>query len=246
VARTVRDIDIPYVVLELNPVTVRQCRAAGVPIHFGDCSRPVVLEHMGIHTANTRVMDISDPATTRRAVQVARSLNPKLHIIVRTRYLTDVEDLRRLGADEIIPEELETSVEIFARVLARYGVPRNLILDVVDRLRRDHYGVLRDLGHSPTKVELPMDVLDQLEVELCLLKPDSPAVGKSLAETRLRAETGATVIGVRRGRETLANPGPDFSFQGDDTVILLGDRPQLDRALMALDPSLHKSPVIPN
>jgi CPA2 family monovalent cation:H+ antiporter-2 len=155
--------------------------------------------------------------------------------------LNDVDDLRRLGADEIIPEELETSIEIFARVLDRYGVPRNLILDLVDRLRRDHYGILRDLGHSPTKVELPLDVFSQLDVELCSLREGTPAVGQSLAEINLRAKTGATVIGVRRGKEMLANPGPDFRFTVGDIVILLGDRPQLDRAIFALDPSLDDS-----
>lgn len=241
VARTLRDVDIPYVVLEMNPVTVRQQRAAGEPIHFGDCSREAVLRHVGIEAASTLVLAISDPATTQRAVQVARRLNSTLHIIVRTRYLADVDELRRLGANEIIPEELETSIEIFARVLDRYSVPRNLILDLVDRLRRDHYGILRDLGHSPTKVELPLDVISQLDVELCSLRQESPAVGRSLAEINLRAETGAMVIGVRRGKEMLANPGPDFRFAAGDIAFLLGDRPQLDRALCALDPTLENS-----
>ncbi|HEX5104723.1 MAG TPA: TrkA C-terminal domain-containing protein, partial [Pirellulaceae bacterium] len=161
--------------------------------------------------------------------------------IVRTRYLTDVDNLRRLGADEIIPEELETSIEIFARVLDRYGVPRNLILDLVDRLRRDHYGILRDLGHSPTKMELPLDVISKLDIELCALRSEAPAIGKSLAELNLRAQTGATVIGVRRGKEILANPGPDFHFAAGDIALILGDRPQLDRALCALDPTLEDS-----
>jgi CPA2 family monovalent cation:H+ antiporter-2 len=238
VARTLRDVDVPYVVLEMNPVTVREQRAAGEPIYFGDCSRAIVLQHMGVHSANAMVLAISDPATTRRAVQAAHALNPDLYLIVRTRYLSDIEDLRRLGANEIIPEEFETSVEIFARVLTRYGVPRNLILDLIDRLRRDHYDVMRNLGHSPTKMELPSDALSELDVELCSLRPDSPAVGRSLAEIDLRAQTGATVIGVRRGREVLVNPGPDFQFHNEDIAILLGDRPQLDRALLVLDPSL--------
>jgi CPA2 family monovalent cation:H+ antiporter-2 len=241
VARTLRDVDISYAVLEMNPVTVRHERSAGEPIYFGDCSREAVLRHVGIEAANTLVVAISDPATTQRAVQLARHLNPGLHIIVRTRYLTDVDLLRRLGANEIIPEELETSIEIFARVLDRYSVPRNLILDLVDRLRRDHYGILRDLAHSPTKVELPLDVISRLDVELCSLRHESPAVGRSLAEINLRADTGATVIGVRRGKEMLANPGPDFRFAANDIALLLGDRPQLDRALCTLDPSLENS-----
>jgi CPA2 family monovalent cation:H+ antiporter-2 len=171
-------------------------------------------------------------------VLVARQLNPQIHIVVRTRYLAEVDDLRRLGANEIIPEEFETSIEIFARVLSRYGVPRNMILDLVDRLRRGHYGVMRDQGHSPTQVELPWEVLSQLDVEMCALKGGGPAVGRSLAEINLRAETGVTVIGVRRNSEMTANPSPDYRFEAGDILILLGDRLQLDRAILTLDPTL--------
>jgi CPA2 family monovalent cation:H+ antiporter-2 len=66
------------------------------------------------------VVAISDPASTRRIVQVARRGNPRLHILVRTRYAAEVEDLLKLGANEVIPEEFETSIEIFAKVLHHY------------------------------------------------------------------------------------------------------------------------------
>ncbi|HTN76795.1 MAG TPA: cation:proton antiporter [Pirellulaceae bacterium] len=238
VARILTDINIPFVVLEMNPVTVREQRRQGLPIFFGDCSRVAVLEHAGVHQASALMVAISDPATTRRAVQTARSLNENLHILARTRYLLDVDDLRRLGADEIVPEELETSIEIFARLLEHYHVPRNLIWDYVDRLRSDHYGALRDERRAPQRVQLPTEVLSQIDFELCLIRPDSPVVTRTLAEINLRAQTGATLIAVRRGVEMLTNPGPDFAFHEQDIAIILGDRPQLDSALLVLDPTL--------
>jgi CPA2 family monovalent cation:H+ antiporter-2 len=233
-----RDVEIGFVVLEMNPVTVREQRNLGLKIYFGDCSRVAVLEHAGIGQARALVLAISDPATTRRAVQTARLLNPKIHILVRTRYLLDVDDLRKLGADEIVPEELETSIEIFSRLLEHYGVPRNLIWQHVERLRSDHYEALRDDRHAMLRVELPKEVLSQLDVELCALRADSPAVGKTLAEVNLRAHTGATLIAVRRGGEMLTNPGPELQFAEGDIAILLGERAQLDRALLALDPTM--------
>jgi CPA2 family monovalent cation:H+ antiporter-2 len=121
-------VDIAYVVLDLNPETVRKMRKRGEPLYYGDATRPAVLEHLGIRQARLLVVAISDPASTRRTVQMARQINPALHIIVRTRYLAEVTELRKLGADVIIPEEFETSVEIFAQVLRAYEVPRNLIL----------------------------------------------------------------------------------------------------------------------
>jgi CPA2 family monovalent cation:H+ antiporter-2 len=238
VAHTLSKVGIPFVVLEMNPVTVREERKRGVPILFGDCSREAVLEHAGIEHAKSLVLAISDPATTRRAVQAARSMSAHLHILVRTRYISDVDDLRKLGANEIVPEELETSIEIFARLLEHYDVPRNLVWDLVDQLRRDHYEVLRDHRHSLSRVQLPPEVLSQLDVELVALRSESPAIGLRLADVNLRATTGATVIAVRRGADMLTNPGPDLIFQERDVAILLGDRSQLDKAILSLDPTL--------
>src|SRR5213596_3175817 len=89
------------------------------------------------------VIAISDPAATRRMVRVARDVNPKLYIIARTRYVVEIPELTRLGADVVIPEEFETSIEIFARVLAQYNVPREEIERLVDQIRSSHYEALR-------------------------------------------------------------------------------------------------------
>jgi CPA2 family monovalent cation:H+ antiporter-2 len=240
-ARVLRVVDIDYVVLELNPETVRRARGRGEPVYYGDCTRPAVLEHLGVRAARLLVVAISDPASSRRAVQLARRFNPRLHIIVRTRYLAEVDQLRRLGANAIIPEEFETSVEVFAQVLREYEVPRNLILDLIGQVRGDHYEVLRDVHLSAKKVALPYaNILEKLEVESCWVRDGSPARGRTVGELNLRAATGATLVAVRRGGKLLLNPGADLRFEADDTAILIGDRPQVDRALCLLDPTLAR------
>jgi CPA2 family monovalent cation:H+ antiporter-2 len=237
-ARVLRDVDIAYIVLEMNPETVRQARKQDEPVYFGDCTRQAVLEHFRILDARLLVVAISDPPATRRVVQIARQLAPTLHIIVRTRYVAEVDELRRLGANEIIPEEFETSVEIFARVLREYEVPRNLVLDLIDRIRGDHYEVLRKFHVPATRLELPFDILSKVEVESCQIGDGTPAVGKSLADLQVRSATGATIIAVRRHEELLLNPDAHFCFQKGDIAVLIGDRPQVDRALLLLDPGL--------
>ncbi len=240
--RVLRAVDIDYVVLELNPETVRQVRKQGEAIYFGDCARSAVLEHLGIHSARLLVMAISDPASARRAVELARRLNPELFIIVRTRYLSEVEHLRALGANVIIPEDFETSVEIFARVLREYEVPRNLILDLIERVRGDHYEVLREVQPALTRMEVPYDVLDKMQVETCQIRAESPACDRSVGELNLRASTGATLMAVRRAGTLLLNPGPELRFQPRDIAILIGDGPQVARALCLLDPGADKVP----
>jgi CPA2 family monovalent cation:H+ antiporter-2 len=237
-ARVLKAVDIDYVILELNPSTVHREVAQGEPIHFGECSRPAVLQHLGVENARLLVIAISDPASSRRAVELARGMNPRLHILVRTRFLSEIPHLRRLGANTIIPEEFETSVEVFAQVLHRYEMPENLIRDLVERVRADHYEVLRDMKAASRRIALPhAEVLEKMEIKSCWIRDSSPAQGRSLKEVDLRSATGATLIAVRRAGKLHLNPGPDLCLQANDVAILVGDGPQTQRALCLLDPA---------
>src|SRR5213594_4417983 len=115
-AAALRAIRVPYLIVELNPQTVRHARAQGEPAFYGDATREEILRALGVDRARLFVVAISDPAATRRLVRVARGLNPTLHIIARTRYVVEIPELARLGANVVIPEEFETSIEIFTRV----------------------------------------------------------------------------------------------------------------------------------
>ncbi|HUR53064.1 MAG TPA: NAD-binding protein, partial [Gemmataceae bacterium] len=237
-ARVLGAADVTFVVRELNPETVRLARSRGEPVYYGDCTRPAVLEHVGVAAARVFVVAISDPASSRRAVQLARQMNPRLHIIARTRYLSEVAELRRLGANAIIPEEFETSVEIFARVLGEYDVPKNLVQDLIERVRGDHYEVLRDVTAPSMRVVLPdAGLLEKLEIQSCWVRKGSPADGWTVGELRLRSATGATLVAVRRGTRLMVNPGPDHRFEREDTAYLVGDHPQVDAAMCLLDPA---------
>ena len=112
VARVLKGIGIPYVVIELNISTVKKMREVGELIFHGDATSPDVLRKAGIEEAKLMIITISDPVSSKRIVAIARSLNSNIYIIVRTRYVAEVEELRKLGANEVIPEEFEISVEI--------------------------------------------------------------------------------------------------------------------------------------
>src|SRR6185369_10993060 len=126
-ARALKNLGIRYVVIETNPFTVKSERKKGKQILFGDASKQEVLDHAHIGKARAMVVAISDASASRRVASLARHLSPSLHIIVRTRYILEVEPLYKLGVNEVIPEEFETSVEILSRVLRNYLVPRDEI-----------------------------------------------------------------------------------------------------------------------
>jgi CPA2 family monovalent cation:H+ antiporter-2 len=230
-ARVLKAAAIPFVVLEQNGHVVRRGRLDREPIYFGDGTRGEVLRKVGVERARVIVLAISAPAEERRGVAAARGLSSTIRIIVRTRHVAEIEALQRLGADIVVPEEFETSIEIFARVLRLYGVPGNVIERDVEAVRGGHYELLRGLSLSEFKLEelkhLGVNAgLDTVEVE-----HGARAVGQDLASLGLRRETRATVIAVVRGGVALYPPEPTFRFQPGDTVVLVGDRDALDRAL---------------
>src|SRR6266853_1649793 len=176
------------------------------------------------------IVELTDPAATRRMVRVGRALNARIHIIARTRYVTEIPELSRLGADVVIPEEFETSIESFARVLAHYNVPRSDIDRLVDQIRSSHYEALRG-GDGAGRMTLgAVTGIPQMAVERLRLAAGSPLVGKTLAATGLRTQTGALVLAVGRGADEIATPGPHFRLAADDVLVVVGQPPQLRAA----------------
>lgn len=153
VARALRRARVTYVVVESNGQVVRQARLDRENVVFGDGTRGEVLERVGVKRAKVVVFCLAAANDERRAVAVARHLNPTVHIVSRTRYVADIADLQRLGANEVVPEEFETSLEIFARVLRQYGVPNDKIRESADAARRDHYDLLRERGASVIPID---------------------------------------------------------------------------------------------
>jgi CPA2 family monovalent cation:H+ antiporter-2 len=233
-AAALRAIHAPYLIVELNAQTVRRARAEGEPAFYGDATREEILRALGVDRARLLVIAISDPAATRSMVRVARTVNPKLYIIARTRYVVEIPELTRLGANAVIPEEFETSIEIFARVLAHYNVPRNEIDRLVAEIRASHYEALRPGAKPRITLSGTFGAMPQMHVERIPLAPSAPAVGKSLAETGLRSRTGALVLAVRRGESDIATPEATFRLAAGDVLVVVGQPQQLRGAYKLL------------
>lgn len=235
-ARVLRSVGVPYVILELNADVVRRAKAKGEKINFGDATRREVLLHAGIDQAWSLVLAMSDPAAARRTVDLAHRLNEKLHIIVRTRYVAEITELFELGATEVIPEEFETSIEIFSRVLHRYGIPRPIIEQQVARIRQQGYEMLRSAASPPIPMNAAKIALDGASTETIVLGEGSPAIGRNLGELDLRGQSGATVIAVVSGGETKISPGASFKLSEGDTVVLLGPVEKISQAVSIMQP----------
>lgn len=233
-ARVLGETEIPYLALDLDGDIVSREAKHGVPVYYGDGTNPNVLRHMKVEDAKVLVVAISDPFITRRAVQVAKGLNPTLHVVVRTRYLRELEELHQLGADDVVPEEFETSIEIFSLVLQTYKLPQSFVMQMVTQVRHEGYALLRRSESPELEHHLRGGILADAAVETCRIDDDSPAQGKTLAEIALPSRTGASVIAWTHAGVTQANPSENTRLMAGDIVVLLGSRVQIRQAMELL------------
>lgn len=229
-ARSSKVAGVPYTILEMNPDTVREQKKLGEPILFGDATHASVLEHVHLSEAKAVAVLINDPIASRRIVKIARQMNPSVYVIVRTRYVQEMPLMLKLGADEVIPDEFGTSIEIFSRVLKQYHIPQDEIEAFITEIRADGYELLRQQNRLPTKLsELKLN-LSNVEISSFRLYDNSPLVGKSLSESHLRNKYGMTVLLIKRESEILSNPTPETQLCANDVVVVVGDNFPLSEA----------------
>jgi monovalent cation:H+ antiporter-2, CPA2 family len=230
-ARVLRDMEIPYVVLDMNADIVKGTGGEVPALRFGDATNPRVLTQARIAAARVLVVATSDPFGARRIVQQARQLNSSLYIVVRTRYLRELPDLIDLGANDVIPEEFETSIEIFALVLQSYQTPKDMIQRKVEQVRHEGYLQLRRGERPELPHHLRAGALADVEVETCRIDGDSPALGRSLENLKIHARTGASVVALTRDGVTKSNPPQKTILEAADVLVLIGARDQIRKAI---------------
>ncbi len=134
-ARSLKECGIAYVIVDLNACSVQLANQQDEPALFGDVTSPEVLEHLAAGRARELVLVINDPGAAVRAIKAARRVSPNLTVMVRTRYLGEVEKLLAAGANDVMAAELEAAVEVISRVLTRHQIERSTIETQLSRIR---------------------------------------------------------------------------------------------------------------
>ena len=236
-ARVLKAAGIPTVVCEQNAQLVQQARDDGIAVVFGDGTRYPMLDHVRLRQARAIVFAISSPTEERRGVALARDINPSIRIVVRTRYIRSIDELRTLGATDVVVEEFEASLELFVKALESYEIPINRIWREVESVRTEHYGLLRGTA-AP---DLRLDALKHLAIhdalELVEVEDGSPAIGASATTLELRRRTGAVQIAVVRDGKPIYHRESDFHYRAGDTVVLVGDANSLSDAIQMFCPA---------
>lgn len=226
-AKAARVNNIPYIILETNAETVEKEKKKEIPIIFGDASDEHILNHVNIYKARTIVVAVPQLKMAKNIIQTVRGITQSVHLLVRTRFITHMDELRDLGADEVIPEELETSVEIFSRVLHNFLIPEDEIEAFIEMMRADNYELFKKKARTPKTFksrEIPDFDITALKVH----KDSGSLLEKSLKELDLRSAYGIHVIGISRKGEMLDRISAEDKIFQRDILYIQGDMASIE------------------
>jgi CPA2 family monovalent cation:H+ antiporter-2 len=238
-AAMIKKMELPFTSIVFDPDRARKQIENGNLAVFGDATNEPVLRHAYVHTAEMVIVSVGDLIKAMSIVEHVRRMNKHAYVIVRTRHVTDIEELYRIGATQVIPEEFETAIDFFERILGKYLIPRMEIERAIARIREDNYGIFRDKekvgGYSLLK-DIP-------DIEIAAVKVEEKSVfaGKTIAETALRKTCGVTMVALKHGDNIITNPEPSTVIHRNDIVYLLGKPEMIAIATDLLSKEIEQS-----
>jgi CPA2 family monovalent cation:H+ antiporter-2 len=237
-ATVMRQVDVPFVVIEIDHALAEGARQAGLATVWGDTSHVEVLDAAGIRRARLMLVAVSDAVSARVAVEKARALNSELRIVARALYPEHLAELANLGVYEAVQPEMEAGLEMVRQVLSHYGKPAAEVQRFTDAVRDDLYGPMWEGGlsaryHSILE-ELGPD-RSPVSIEWFTVPGPGGAEAMTVGGLQIRTATGAAVVAVIHGRAVDPRPGPESLIHPSDRIALLGTREEREagRALVA-------------
>jgi CPA2 family monovalent cation:H+ antiporter-2 len=148
IARLLNAQQVPYRALDLNVSRARHFHAKGEPVYYGDATQRDIMAALGARTAAAVVITLDHHESASRTVETLRQFWPGLPVFVRARDGTHARTLRAAGAAGVVPETVESSLQLCTLLLEALHVPRENIADLIKRIRAEDYQSLLNLDSS--------------------------------------------------------------------------------------------------
>lgn len=230
IAHAAKRMHIPYIIIENDYSTVVDEQKKGEPVLFGDATKENILEKANIKKAEVITISIADIADTYAIVHEARKMNPGLYIIVRTRLVNEMPEILNAGANKVIPEEYETSIEIFVNVMHKYLVPQSDIDVFVGNMRKTGYSALREENSQEIEGHNITEILQDVDIVTIRIDEKSSVINQSLKEMALRQNYGVNLLAIKRGADTISNPTPNEKLCENDILFIMGSTQEIQCA----------------
>jgi len=217
--------NIPYISIVFDPAIVRKRQEKGESIIYGDAVNEPILQKAHVNTAKIVLISVGDLITSMAIVKKVRHLNNHAFILVRTKHVEDIEELYRLGASQVIPEEFETAIDLFERILSNFLIPQNEINTTIARIRDYNYGIFYE-----KKEDEKFNILKEIpNIEIVALRVNTRSilVGKTLAESELRKKYGVTLVALKSVDRLIHNPASNTCLREGDIAYILGKPEQI-------------------
>ena len=229
VSRLLKTEAIPYLVVDADPVRVKESQSAQEPVYFGDVKQKDILRAVGIARAKLVLITFDEHDKAKTVIQLIASLYPTLPIVVRTRKDYRMDELYQAGASQVVPEILEGSLMLISQVMYLSGVPMSRIIKRVQKERKGHYGNMHGFFPGET-TEMDYSKKDKLEfMHAVILTTKAFAVGKSLKELNIEAMR-VRIKGLRRENKELEQPDENMLLNMGDVLVIVGKPRRVERA----------------
>jgi len=223
-AAMIKQMELPFTSVIFDPDRAKEQIEKGDMAVYGDASDEPVLRKAYAHTAEMVVVSVGDLIRALDIVEKVRRMNIHAYIIVRSKHVTDIEELYKLGANQVIPEEFETAIDFFERILGKYLIPRLEIEKAIAQVREDHYGIFREKAKD-ARFSLIKDIPD-IEIVAVRVSSKSEFAGKKILETALRKKYSVTLVALKHDDRIIPNPEPAEIISAGDIAYLFG-KPQM-------------------
>lgn len=220
-----KHMKMPYISIVFDPAIARERQKKREMVIYGDAVNEPILYKAHVEYAKVVIISIGNMIPAMSITEKVRRINRHAIILVRTKHVYDIEELYKLGADQVIPEEFETTINLFERILRKYLLPPREINDAIEKIRKDNYGIFRDKVVD-TDFSLIKD-LPNLDISAIKIQSDSCLIEKSIADVNFRKVYGVTVVAIKRYQKIIEHPDPDEVFKKDDIAYVLGKPEQV-------------------
>jgi CPA2 family monovalent cation:H+ antiporter-2 len=231
ISKALRMASIPFLAIDSDPEIVLAAKSKKTPVIFGSATNKSVLEHAYIKDARVIIITVSEYDIVKNIILEVRKLNQNVYIITVTNKLQDAVKLFDIGANDVISEQFETSMEIVARALAKYLVPRNQIDEFIYKIRELNYSMMRSIRYEQQGIQDYRLEISETEITTVRVRAEMPFCYKLLSEANIRIKYGINILALKRGANIIANPDGQVQLLPGDLLVVFGSHQNIDEFL---------------